>query len=302
MTANKDAMLRAGVDAARAGNKLEARTMLEKVLELDEYSEMAWLWLSAVVDTPEEKRTCYENVLVINPNNENAKKGINSLGMAATPPAPAPKTGTGPFTAVPIDDDDDLDDDPPTASSSSSSIPKGKDRAGSDYDQWISGLGIGGAAPGGDADLNADMFDDRLDDLFDEDDLDSAPVAAVPPPVVRKSTAAPSKPAPAPIADDFDYGDPFVEEEDVDFETAVSQDINKVDSSLFETTMFDEDYEEDEEQQPDPTELFKLIPKEINATRLPGEREAYPKPLIAGIVVLALLNLAALGFLITQLG
>jgi hypothetical protein len=305
MTANIDAMLRAGVEAYRAGNKLEARTMLEKVLELDEYNEMAWLWLSAVVETPEEKRTCFENVLVINPNNENAKKGLNSLGMAATPPPTPPmaKTGTGPFTAAPIEDD--LDDDPPTASSSASAVPKGKQRGGSDYDQWISGLGIGGSdtkSPTADDDIDdVEMFDDGLDNLFDDDE-DSALVPAAPPPVARKSTAAPARPAPAPVPDeDFDYGDPFADDEEVDFDTAVNQDINKVDSSLFETNMFDEDYQ-DEEQPPDPTEFFKLIPKEIQATRLPGERETYPKPLIAALVVLVILNLGALGFLVTQLG
>lgn len=298
MTANIDAMLRAGVEAYRAGNNLEARAMLEKVLELDEYNEMAWLWLSAVVETPEEKRTCLENVLVINPNNENAKKGLRSLGMDSTPPPPPiAKTGTGPFTSSGFVDD--LEDEPPTATSSASSSRSPKERSGDDYDQWITGLGIGSSAKPEpepvipDEPFGRDMFSNRLDDLFDEDDFDSS-LSSAAPPIARKSQPT--------ADDDYDYGDSFAPDDaEVDFETAVNQDINQAEGmELFNTDIFDD--AEDEDTEPDPTEFFKLIPKEIKPTRLPGESESYPAPLIAGIVVLIVLNIGALIFLMTQLG
>jgi hypothetical protein len=49
-------------------------------LEIDQYNEQAWLWLSAVVETPEEQRTCLDNVLTINPNSERAKTGHRHVG------------------------------------------------------------------------------------------------------------------------------------------------------------------------------------------------------------------------------
>ena len=81
MSTNSNAMVRAGVDAYKAGNKAEARTMLERAIDLDGYNETAWLWLSAVVETPEEQQTCLENVLVINPDNQRARQGLKSMGV-----------------------------------------------------------------------------------------------------------------------------------------------------------------------------------------------------------------------------
>ncbi len=40
---------------------------------------MAWLWLSGVVETDEECQICLENVLVINPENISARRGLESL-------------------------------------------------------------------------------------------------------------------------------------------------------------------------------------------------------------------------------
>ena len=63
-------LLREGVEAARAGDKAKARDRFERVTELDENNERAWLYLAQVVDTDEERRVCFSNVLVINPDNE----------------------------------------------------------------------------------------------------------------------------------------------------------------------------------------------------------------------------------------
>ena len=55
--------------------------LARKAVELDPYSEMAWLWLSAVVESKEEQQTCLQNVLVVNPENERARQGLESLGV-----------------------------------------------------------------------------------------------------------------------------------------------------------------------------------------------------------------------------
>lgn len=71
--------------AAKEGRKAEARRLLETVLDADERNEQAWLWLSGLVDSDEERSICLENVLTINPHNEAARKGLRALG--ATPAA-----------------------------------------------------------------------------------------------------------------------------------------------------------------------------------------------------------------------
>ena len=125
MTANVDAMLRAAVEAIRANKKNDARALLDKILDLDDHNEQAWIWLSAVVETTEEKRTCLENVLTINPNSEQAKKGLKQLGIdvaAPPPPVAAPKAASSAPAMTPafsLTDDDlfsDVDFNAPAAS------------------------------------------------------------------------------------------------------------------------------------------------------------------------------------------
>ena len=76
-------LLRAGIAAARAGDKAEARRLLLQVVESDERSETAWLWLSGVVETDVDRRVCLENVLALNPQNELAQRGLAKLGVSS---------------------------------------------------------------------------------------------------------------------------------------------------------------------------------------------------------------------------
>jgi len=95
--------------AIRAGKKLEARKMLEQILETDDSNEQAWLLLAAVVDTPRERRICLENVLEINPNNEKAKQALEKL-------RPSPASGNTPTPAA--------TPSRPAATTSSASAPR----------------------------------------------------------------------------------------------------------------------------------------------------------------------------------
>jgi hypothetical protein len=72
-------LLRRGIAAAKAGHREQAREILLSVIELDERVELAWLWLSGVVDSLEDRRICLENVLTINPDNANAQAGLRWL-------------------------------------------------------------------------------------------------------------------------------------------------------------------------------------------------------------------------------
>lgn len=65
-------LLREGVKAAQAGNRLTARTLLMRVTEIEPSNENAWLWLASISEYPEELVVFLKNVLEINPHNERA--------------------------------------------------------------------------------------------------------------------------------------------------------------------------------------------------------------------------------------
>jgi tetratricopeptide (TPR) repeat protein len=91
-------LLQQGIIAARAGKREEARALLMQVVEADERNEQAWLWLAGVVDAPEDIRTCLQNVLDLNPSNEQAQQGLAWVDKRYGPPAPAPELA---FSAPP---------------------------------------------------------------------------------------------------------------------------------------------------------------------------------------------------------
>lgn len=71
--------LRAGIDAAKNGDRATARRLLEQVIDIDENNEMAWIWLASSVNTVAERRECLERVLVINPGNTRAREALSRL-------------------------------------------------------------------------------------------------------------------------------------------------------------------------------------------------------------------------------
>jgi Tol biopolymer transport system component len=71
--------LREGIKAARAKDKATARSLLERVVELDQHNEKGWFWLASVVDNVDEKRVCLGNVIVINPDNRRAQRLLDKL-------------------------------------------------------------------------------------------------------------------------------------------------------------------------------------------------------------------------------
>jgi tetratricopeptide (TPR) repeat protein len=79
-----DDQLLAGIAAARDGRRGEARTILMRVVELDERNEQAWLWLAGVMDDPADVRICLENVLELNPGNARARQGLDWLNARYT--------------------------------------------------------------------------------------------------------------------------------------------------------------------------------------------------------------------------
>ena len=68
--------LKAGIVAARAGNKVEMRSMLRQATELDPGNESAWLWRANCADTPDESLDCLRKALALNPNSPIARAGL----------------------------------------------------------------------------------------------------------------------------------------------------------------------------------------------------------------------------------
>lgn len=88
-------LLQRGIALAKAGRKEEARHCLERVIQADERNEQAWLWLSGMLESGEERRICLENVLAINPASAAAQRGLRLLGEQPPGPAAPPSTKTG---------------------------------------------------------------------------------------------------------------------------------------------------------------------------------------------------------------
>lgn len=81
-----------GVAAARAGQKRVAAGLLTRAVRLDPRNEMAWLWLSGVLDDPQQQAFCLGAVLKLNPENQHARRGLDLLeqrGLAQGEPSPA---------------------------------------------------------------------------------------------------------------------------------------------------------------------------------------------------------------------
>jgi tetratricopeptide (TPR) repeat protein len=74
-----------GITAAKAGNKEEARNLLQQSIRLEPNNEAAWLWLASVARDAEERRFCLEKLLEINPNNETALKALGGMPADNSP-------------------------------------------------------------------------------------------------------------------------------------------------------------------------------------------------------------------------
>ncbi|MCL4297202.1 MAG: tetratricopeptide repeat protein [Anaerolineae bacterium] len=80
------------IGAAKTSQRERARQLLLQVTELDETNIAAWLWLSTVLDSLDEKQVCLENVLTLAPDNKAARAGLARLEQMArsAPPKPEP--------------------------------------------------------------------------------------------------------------------------------------------------------------------------------------------------------------------
>lgn len=71
-----DNWLHEAIRAAKTERQNEAHTLLLDVVDHDPLNEVAWFWLYNVSDKHDDRRTCLENLIVINPSNEWAKQEL----------------------------------------------------------------------------------------------------------------------------------------------------------------------------------------------------------------------------------
>ena len=74
-----EALLKQGIQAAKANDYSTARPLLERVVEQDQHNEKGWFWLAAITDDIDEKRICLNNVLLLNPENKRAQQLLAQL-------------------------------------------------------------------------------------------------------------------------------------------------------------------------------------------------------------------------------
>ncbi len=102
-----DAILRLGIDAAREGNREEARSLFALLTREDPGNVQGWLWLAGVAEHAEQRRMALERVIALDPNNEMALNGLKALGAARRPhsvPAAASLADVQP-AAAPADEE-----------------------------------------------------------------------------------------------------------------------------------------------------------------------------------------------------
>jgi tetratricopeptide (TPR) repeat protein len=78
-TTNPMELVQRGQAAARVGRQAEALALLRRAVEIAPQSPEAWLALAGVEDDPQSKIACFEKVLALDPENVEARLGLEML-------------------------------------------------------------------------------------------------------------------------------------------------------------------------------------------------------------------------------
>jgi len=75
--------LQRAIEAIQSGNRETGKHLLARVLRADPQNVQAWLWMSEVVDTNEQRRECLHRVLALDPENQAAYAALANSPDAA---------------------------------------------------------------------------------------------------------------------------------------------------------------------------------------------------------------------------
>jgi len=81
-----EAILQEVRTALEQGQRARARDLLTRLLRRDQNQPQYWLWMSAAVETPKERIYCLKEVLRLDPDNPDARRGLILMGVL--PPDP----------------------------------------------------------------------------------------------------------------------------------------------------------------------------------------------------------------------
>ena len=83
--------LKEAITAIQSGDTALGKKLLAQLLLQNPDDDMAWIWMSATVDEPEQRHYCLQKALEINPANATARAGMARLGLEVpdAPPAAA---------------------------------------------------------------------------------------------------------------------------------------------------------------------------------------------------------------------
>jgi tetratricopeptide (TPR) repeat protein len=85
MSAESD-LLQQGIEQLDTGDRRGAAKIFVRLLRRDPQIENAWWWLSACVETEQQKRDCLQRILELNPWNEEARAALDQLDFTLPDP------------------------------------------------------------------------------------------------------------------------------------------------------------------------------------------------------------------------
>jgi pimeloyl-ACP methyl ester carboxylesterase len=88
---SEEEIIKAGIAAARAGDRNKAGSLFAQVVKVNPSSEAGWFYLAMCCNTTEQREYCFRRVLEINPNNAQAREKLQAMSK------PVSSVSTSPF-------------------------------------------------------------------------------------------------------------------------------------------------------------------------------------------------------------
>ncbi len=101
---SEEEILKAGISAARSGDRAKAASYFAQVVKVNPSSEPGWFYLGMCCTAADQREYCFRKVLALNPNNSEARNQLAGLSSPAPmqPAAPASKPAPIPERKIPM--------------------------------------------------------------------------------------------------------------------------------------------------------------------------------------------------------
>ncbi len=85
---SEEEILKAGISAAKSGDRTKAGSLFAQVVKLNPSSEAGWFYLAMCCSTAEQREYCFRRVLEINPNNSQARQKLQEMSKPVPSASP----------------------------------------------------------------------------------------------------------------------------------------------------------------------------------------------------------------------